>query len=464
MAVHRIKKGLDLPIVGEPQQSISDGAKVRHVAVLGADYVGMKPRMEAKVGDQVRRGQLLFEDRRSPGIRFTAPAAGTVVAVHRGDKRAFQALVIELTAPGEPGEQVSFQSYSGQSADAQDAAAVKALLQESGLWTCLRMRPFSRVPAVDSSPRALFVTAVDTNPHAPDVGVILAGNEDMFRRGLQALATLAPKVFVCKSSKLRLDTAGIANVQVEDFDGVHPAGNVGTHIHMLCPVDRSRVVWHIGYQDVIAVGKLFATGELSTDRVVALAGPVVQKPRLVRTMVGASLDDLTADELTPPPAQVGNKPGQNRVVSGSVLSGRTAVGEVHGYLGRYHNQVSALLEGRQRDFIGWLLPGTQKFSIIPVYFGFLARLFGKKFAFTTNTHGQGRAMVPIGMYERVMPLDIHPTFLLRSLLVGDTDRAIQLGALELDEEDLALCTFVDPGKANFGEVLRHNLSEIEKEG
>ena len=156
--------------------------------------------------------------------------------------------------------------------------------------------------------------------------------------------------------------------------------------------------------------------------------------------------------------------GENRVISGSVLSGRTASGEALGYLGRYHVQVSALLEGRQRELLGWLAPGAGKFSIIPVYFGFLGKLFGKKFAMTTTTNGSPRAMVPIGMYERVMPLDIHPTFLLRSLLVGDTDRAIQLGALELDEEDLALCTFVDPGKADFGVVLRKNLSEIEKEG
>ncbi len=454
MAAHRITKGLDLPIAGDPQQAVSPAPAIRHVALLGADYIGMKPKMEAKVGDRVQRGQLLFEDRKAPGVRFTAPAAGTVVAIHRGEKRAFQSIVIAVEGDGS--DQVQFSTFQqGVAAEQLSADQAKALLVESGQWTALRMRPFSRIPSPDATPRAIFVTAVDTNPHAPDVGAVLAGREADFKRGLAVLAKLAPKVYVCKSSKLKADIGGVANVQVEDFDGVHPAGNVGTHIHMLEPVDRDRVVWHIGYQDVIAIGVLFATGQLDSTRVVSIAGPVVSRPRLVQTQLGASLDELTAGELTA---------GENRVVSGSVLSGRKAVGEVEGYLGRYHVQVSALLEGRHRELLGWIAPGAGKFSILPVYLGFLGRLFGKKFNMTTTTNGSPRAMVPIGMYERVMPLDIHPTFLLRSLLVGDTDRAIQLGALELDEEDLALCTFVDPGKADYGVILRKNLSEIEKEG
>ena len=455
MAVHRITKGLDLPIAGDPQQVVSPAAKVRHVALLGADYLGMKPKMEAKVGDRVQRGQLLFEDRKTPGVRFTAPSAGTVLDIKRGEKRAFQALIIAVEDGGETDDQVQFQAYSGADVAGLGAEQIKALLLESGLWTALRTRPFSRIPGPETTPHSIFVTAVDTNPHAPDVAVALKGREADFKRGLVALGKLAPKIFVCKSSKLQLDTAGVANVQVEDFEGVHPAGNVGTHIHMLAPVGPGRVVWHVGYQDVAAIGVLFATGKLDNRRVIALAGPQVKRPRLLQTVVGASLDELSADELGP---------GENRVISGSVLSGRKASGDVDGYLGRYHLQVSALLEGRHRELLGWLAPGAGKFTIIPVYFGFLGRLFGKKFNMTTTTNGSPRAMVPIGMYERVMPLDIHPTFLLRSLLVGDTDRAVQLGALELDEEDLALCTFVDPGKADFGVVLRKNLSEIEKEG
>lgn len=463
MAAHRITKGLDLPIAGDPQQAVSPGPHIHRVALLGADYLGMKPRMEAKIGDKVLRGQLLFEDRKAPGVRFTAPGAGTVVAINRGEKRAFVSLVIELA---EHDTQVEFASYAavrGKPSADLDAEAVKALLLESGLWTSIRMRPFSKVPAPDGAPRAIFVTAVDTNPHAPDVGVVLKGHEADFTRGLQVLGKLAPKLFLCKSSKLTVDTGGVQNIRVEDFDGVHPAGNVGTHIHTLEPVDRHRVVWHLGYQDVAAIGHLFATGQLSVRRVVSLAGPVVKQPRLLETRIGASLGDLTASELAVPRPS-GPEGGEFRVISGSVLSGRKAMGDEHGYLGRHHVQVSALQEGRQRELLGWLAPGARKYSTIPVYLGFLGKLFGKRFNFTTTTNGSPRAMVPIGMYERVMPLDIMPTFLLRSLLVGDTDRAVQLGALELDEEDLALCTFVDPGKTDFGVVLRKNLTEIEKEG
>lgn len=460
MAVHRIKKGLDLPITGAPQQVVEPAKPVRHVALLGADFVGMKPKMEVKVGDEVKRGQLLFEDRKTPGVRFTASAAGTVTAVNRGEKRVFVSLVIALSereraGTAGPEDRVTFASYSGKPAEQLGADEVKALLVESGLWTALRQRPFSKVPSPESSPRALFVTAIDTSPLSADVNVVLKGKEADFHRGLVALSKLAPKTYLCKGPGVTIDAGPAAGVRVEVFEGPHPAGLVGTHIHMLEPVDRERVVWHIGYQDVVAVGRLFATGELDDSRVVALAGPVVQKPRLLATRAGASLDELTAGELAA---------GENRLISGSVFGGHKASGDVDGFLGHFVNQVTALAEGRQREFIGWLMPGARKFSTIPVYLGFLGKLFGKRFDFTTTTNGSPRAMVPIGMYERVMPLDIMPTFLLRSLLVGDTDRAIQLGALELDEEDLALCTFVDPGKADFGACLRKNLNEIEKEG
>lgn len=460
MAVHRIKKGLDLPITGIPQQVTEPGRLVRHVALLGADYIGMKPKMEVKVGDVVKRGQLLFEDRKTPGVRYTAPGAGTVVAVHRGEKRAFVSLVIALSdgeQAGRPGpeDRVTFASYTGKPAEQLGADDVKALLLESGLWTALRQRPFSKVPSPETTPRALFVTAIDTHPLTADVNVALHGREADFHRGLVAVSKLAPKTYLCKGPGVTIDAGPAQNVRVEVFDGPHPAGLPGTHIHTLEPASRDRVVWYLGYQDVVSIGKLFATGELDVTRVVALGGPVVQRPRLLTTRVGARLDELVDGEL---------QAGENRVVSGSVLGGRTAVGEVDGYLGRFHNQVSALKEGRQRELLGWLAPGARKYSTIPVYLGFLGRLFGKRFDFTTTTNGSPRAMVPIGMYERVMPLDIMPTFLLRSLLVGDTDRAVQLGALELDEEDLALCTFVDPGKADFGACLRKNLNEIEREG
>jgi Na+-transporting NADH:ubiquinone oxidoreductase subunit A len=226
----------------------------------------------------------------------------------------------------------------------------------------------------------------------------------------------------------------------------------GTHIHFLDPVGPEKTVWHINYQDVIAVGKLFATGRLSSERVIALAGPQVERPRLIRTLLGACLSELVAGEL---------KDGENRVISGSVLAGRTTAGPFD-FLGRYHVQVSVLGEGREREFLGWQKPGFDKFSIKNVY---VAKLFpGKLFDFTTSTEGSDRAMVPISAYEKIMPLDIVPVFLLRALIVGDSDQAQLLGCLELDEDDLGLCTFVCPGKYEYGTILRNNLEKIEMEG
>jgi Na+-transporting NADH:ubiquinone oxidoreductase subunit A len=242
------------------------------------------------------------------------------------------------------------------------------------------------------------------------------------------------------------------SVSVAEFSGPHPAGLPGTHIHFLAPVGSGRTVWHLGYQDVIAIGYLFTTGRLWTERVVALAGPAVRFPRLVRTRLGASTNDLVEGELVE---------GECRVISGSVLSGRRAA-EWGAYLGRYHNQVSVLREGRERELLGWLRPGRRKFSSLPAFAAHLFR--DRRFALTTAQNGSPRAMVPIGSYERVMPLEILPTQLLRALLVRDTDAAQALGCLELDEEDLALCSFVCPSKHDFGPVLRSVLDQIRKEG
>jgi Na+-transporting NADH:ubiquinone oxidoreductase subunit A len=395
---------------------------------------------------------LLFEDKKTPGLRYTSPAAGTVRAVHRGDKRAFQSLVIDVGGDDGADAQVQFSSYRGIAVERLSADEVGALLVESGLWAALRTRPFSRVPVPGTSPRALFVTAMDTRPHAPSVDVVLAGRLADFQAGVACLAKLTKgPTFVCVAPESGVAAAPFIGAKVEVFDGPHPAGNAGTHIHLLSPVDLERSVWHIGYQDVAAIGRLFTTGRLDVERVVALAGPSVRRPRLLRTRLGASTDDLTQGEIAP---------GLQRTVSGSVLDGRTAQGEVHGYLGRYHQQVSVLAEATERELFGWIMPGFDKFSL----WGVVAGAFtGRSQSLTTTTNGGSRAMVPIGSFERVMPLDLMPTFLLRALLMKNDERAEALGALELDEEDLALCTFVCPGKAEYGPLLRAALSRIEKE-
>lgn len=441
----KIKRGLNLPIAGAPSQSISDGPKVRSVAVVGVDYHGMKPTMAVKEGDRVKTGQLIFTDKKTDGVKYTAPATGVISAIHRGEKRMLQSVVIDV----EEDEYVSFPQHEASQLASLGRETVQQTLVDSGLWTAFRTRPYSRVPALDSQPNSIFVNAMDTHPLAGDPALVINEQRAAFEQGLAVLSNLAGKVFVCAAAGADIPAG---NAQLEQFDGPHPAGLAGTHIHFLDPVSNHKVVWTIGYQDVIAVGYLFTEGRLYTDRVVALAGPQVESPRLIRTRLGANLEELTAGQL---------KGTNNRVVSGSVLGGRTARG-AYAFLGRYHNQISVLEEGNNREFMGWLSPGVNKHSTLGIYVSQFLK--GRLFNFSTNTNGSERAMVPIGQYENVMPLDILPTQLLRSLIVGDTEVAQQLGALELDEEDLALCTYVCSGKYEYGPILRENLTRIEKEG
>jgi Na+-transporting NADH:ubiquinone oxidoreductase subunit A len=443
----KLKKGLDIPLAGSPKQEISAGNTINTVAVLGEEYIGMRPTMSVEVGDTVKKGQVLFEDKKTPGVKFTAPLAGTVKEINRGAKRVLQSVVIAAAG----NDAVQFAKYSADQLAGVSREQIVQNLVDSGLWVALRTRPFSQTPAIDSTPRAIFVNAMDTNPLAADPAVVIAADSEAFTQGLTLLATLTDgKLYLCKKAGATVPT--ISKAEVAEFDGPHPAGLVGTHIHLLDPVSAKKVVWHIGYQDVIAIGKLFTTGELHSERVIAVAGPAVKKPRLVKTVLGASTSELTAGELAD---------GQNRIISGSVLAGATAHG-VHGYVGRYHTQLSVLAEGTEKEFLGWIAPGATKFSVTRAY---LSHLNPKRlFNMTTTTNGSARAMVPIGNYERVMPLDILPTLLLRDMVSGDTDGAISLGCLELDEEDLALCTFVCPGKYDYGTILRSCLTTIQKEG
>ena len=445
----KITKGLDLPIAGLPDQQRIDDVMVSRVAVMGEEYVGLRPSMAVKEGDRVIKGQLLFEDKKIPGVRFTSPACGTVSAIHRGERRVLQSVVIDIDGD----ESVAFAHYAADALATLPRDVVASQLIESGLWASMRTRPFSKTPTPGTEPAAIFVTAMDTNPLAADPQPIILAQREAFNAGLTLLTRLTDgKVHVCQSSGGKLGGHPQGQVTFNQFTGPHPAGLVGTHIHFLEPVSLNKQVWHLNYQDVIAIGKLFLDGVLWTERVIALGGPQVKHPRLMRTFLGADLNALLVDEL---------HEGENRVLSGSVLNGTHAIGP-HAFLGRFHLQVSVLKEGREKELLGWVAPGRDKFSITRTTLGHFLK--NKLFNFSTDTHGGERAMVPIGSYERVMPLDILPTVLLRDLLAGDTDSAQALGCLELDEEDLALCTYVCPGKYEYGPVLRRVLTQIEQEG
>nr|CAA6829773.1 MAG: Na(+)-translocating NADH-quinone reductase subunit A (EC [uncultured Thiotrichaceae bacterium] len=445
----KITKGLNLPISGKPEQTISDHSSPTKVAVLGRDYHDLRPAMKVEEGDHVKIGQVLFTDRKNAGVNFTAPGAGTVKAINRGPRRVLNSVVIELDGQE---ESIDFGAHAPDELASLDADVIREKLIESGQWVAFRSRPYSKPAAIDSSPTSIFVNVMDTRPLAADPLVVLREDDESFLQGMQLISRLAPKVFVCHLEGAAVPNAAASNISYHGFEGVHPAGLPGTHIHFLDPVSEDKSVWYINYQDVSAIGKLFTTGKLFVDRVVALGGPPLENPRLVRTRLGVCTDELVRNEMSDVDQQV-------RVISGSVFGGHRSAGW-SAYMGRYNLQVSVLDEGEPREFLHWLNPMLKQFSVLNVFFS--KGLKDQEFNFSSTRNGSERAMVPLGNYERVMPLDILPTQLLRAILTRDTVLAQELGALELDEEDLSLCTFVCHGKYEYGSALRECLRMIEK--
>jgi Na+-transporting NADH:ubiquinone oxidoreductase subunit A len=446
----KIRRGLDIPITGTPEQRIDDANAVGWVALVTKDYRGLQPRLMVEVGDRVRLGQALLTDKSNPDVMFTSPGCGEVVALHRAERRSLQSVVIRLDGD----EEETFASHDRSALAKLDRNEVREVLLASGLWTSLRTRPFGKIPSVDAPPHSIFVTAIDTNPLAGDPRIVIGERAQDFCDGVTVISRLTEgKVYVCQAPgpELKLPKAELVTPVL--FDGPHPAGLPGTHIHFLDPVSDRKSVWHVSYQDVIAIGSLFTNGRLSTERIIALGGPMVQRPRLLRTRMGASTEDLLKGEL---------EPGPCRVISGSILGGRRAAGHAQ-YLGPYAHQISVLREDRSRRFLNWLAPGIDNYSALRAFASAL-RPRSHRFPLTTSQHGSPRAMIPIGNFEKVMPLDILPAPLLKALIVQDTETARALGCLELDEEDLALCSFVCCSKYEYGSFLRDALDLIEKDG
>lgn len=447
----RIKKGLNIPISGAPKQVITPGNPVTEVALLGIDYLGLKPRLFVNIGDHVRLGEPLCEDKHDPAVKFTSPGTGRVKAIYRGRRRALQSIVVELDDGNT--EEKTFAAQDAPALGAIGLEVVREQLLESGAWAAFRTRPFNRVPHSADSPRSIFVTAIDTRPLAADPRVIIDDQKQAFAAGLEIVSRLTDdRVYLCTAPGWSGPEPELEKLHRAEFDGPHPAGLPGTHIHFLDPVSSDRTVWHIGYQDVISIGHLFLTGRIRTDRVVALGGPGVIAPRLIRSRKGALTKSIVTGEL---------HPGMRyRVLSGSVLSGRAAHGPT-GYLGPYQSQISVIPEDGGRKLFGWARIRSESYSFAGLL---MSAENPKRQKLTTSRHGRLAAMIPVGAFDRVMPLDILPSPLLRALLVKDTDSAQALGCLELAEEDLALSSFVCPAKQNYGAALRMNLDLIEKEG
>jgi len=409
-----VQHGLDIAVPGEPEQAVHESAPVAQVALMGRDYARLRPALAVEEGQTVQLGQTLFTDRSRPNIRFTSPASGRIAAIHRGRSRRLVSIVIDV----DPGAAAActYEAEPPAALAKLTPQAVTERLLQSGLWTALRARPYDAVPDPAIAPRAIFVTAMDTRPLAADPAVVIGLYRSEFMQGLTVLSRLSQRIFVCARPAARLLDASIAGVSVAEFAGPHPAGLVGTHIEALSVVDEVPRHWHIGYQDVIAIGRLFAAGQLWTDRIVALGGPGALRPRLLRTRLGASLGDLLDAEV---------RAGQ-RIVTGSVLDGRTTEPHTH-YLGRYDTQICAL----------------------PT-------------AGDTAADGPISGMLSVEAFERVWPFALPPLPLLRALLSGDLDRAQEFGCLGLAAEDLALCSYVCPAKHDYGAALTRSLEALHE--
>jgi len=438
MTLIRIRKGLKLPVKGAPSGDIHKIDNITESAILGDDFPGMKPSMLVKEGDSVRKGQPVFTDRKNPEITYTAPITGVVKAVKRGAKRKFLSIVFEKAA----GEAIKFDTHC------TDRESVYELLKTSGLLSLFRERPFAKCPSADRKPQAVFINCMDTRPLAPDMFVLLKGNEDYFKKGVEAVSKLADVTYVCAGIDITLPE--LSNVEIKIFDGPHPAGLAGTHIHFIHPVSLEKTVWSVDMKDVIDIGYLLTHGELNETTRVALTG-TFSEPCYIETLKGAPVAEIVK-------GRVGS---DVRLILGSVLYGFT-VEEGTEHLSSCFSQITALPELNDRYLFGWTTPRNDLFSVKNI---FASRFTGQKnLHFDTALNGALRPMVPVGTYEKVMPLDILPTHLLRALIVGDLETAEKLGCLELSEEDLSLCTYVCPGKIDYAPILRDALTTIEKEG
>ncbi|MFA7172674.1 MAG: Na(+)-translocating NADH-quinone reductase subunit A [Kiritimatiellia bacterium] len=446
----KIKKGLDLPIQGRPAEYLSELIKTQRVALTGLDYIGLKPSVIVKTGDMVKTGDPLFASKESEGVVYTAPCPGRVVEINRGPRRVLESVVIDVD---EAQGVCEFATISDAQLKTAEADEIIQILAASGLFTALRQRPFSRVPQLSARPHSIFVTSINSDPLGFNPEIVIKRHVVDFTRGLVALTRITQtKVYNIVHESFAIELPPVEQCESVKFGGKHPCGLVGTHIHMIDPAHELKSVWHIAAQDVIAIGKLLATGKLWNERYVALGGPLFKEPQIIHTTIGADIAEIVAGRLADQP---------QRVISGSIFNGRRMEGSLH-FLGRYHYQIAVLAEDTERKLLGWIRPGASQHSAGGTFLSHF--LPAKLLNITSKRNGGIRPVVPTGVFEKIMPLDILPTQLAKALLTQDVVECLRLGVLELDEEDLSLMTYSCSGKNDYGALLRQILGVIFKEG
>ena len=442
----KIKKGLNINLFGEAEKTISE-LKARQYAIKPTDFVGVFPKLLVKEGDLVKAGSPVFYDKHRENIKFTAPVSGKIAGIHRGAKRVLQEIIIDAD------EEIIYESFGKEGLDDLKKEEIIEKLLKSGIWPFIRQRPYSIIADPDTEPKAIFISGFDTSPLAPDYDFLIHGKGDEFQTGLNAIAKLTSgKVHLNINNDLpgsRVFTNS-KNVQVNNFTGPHPSGNVGTQINKIDPINKGDIVWYLRPQEVITIGKLFLEGKFDVSRVIALTGSEIKKTSYFKTYVGASIEGMIEKNL---------EQENVRCISGNVLTGTKI--EKSGFLSFYDYQLTVIPEGDHYDFLGWMLPGLKKHSFYRTFMAWLTPK--KKFKVHTNLNGGERSFVMTGQFERVFPLDIYPMQLLKAIIIEDIDEMENLGIYEVDEEDFALCEYISTSKINIQSVVRNGLDIIRKE-
>lgn len=442
-----LKKGLNIRLEGEAEKIFVKTDMSDKYAVKPTDFHGLTPKLLVKEGDEVKAGSPLFIDKYNPEINFVSPVSGKVSEIKRGERRRLLEVIIDAS------KEIVYNNFDKIDIEKASAKEIKDQLLKAGLWPFIIQRPYGVIANPAHTPKSIFISAFDTAPLAPDVDFVMQDDEEFLQKGINALKKLtngAINLNVNGNYNVSKVFTHLKNVELNKVEGIHPAGNVGVQIHHIDPINKGEVVWTINPQDVVSIGRFFEKGIFDAHRIVALTGSEVINRKYYKTIIGTSVDTLLKDNVS----------GNNyRVISGNVLTGKKI--EKTGFIGFYDNQVTVIPEGNHHEFLGWGMPGFNKFSASRTFFSWM--MPSKKFKLDTNINGGHRAFVMTNQYEKVVPMDIYPQFLLKAVLAQDIDKMEQLGIYEVIEEDFALCEFVCTSKIDVQDILRQGLDLVRKE-
>ena len=443
----RLKKGLNINLLGEADKVYASVKPTERYVVKPTDFHALTPKLAVKVGDKVKAGTTLFFDKYNDKVNFSAPVSGEVIDIVRGAKRKILEVVLKADAV------IEYEHFNSDTAKSISREQIIDTMLKAGIWPFVRQKPYDIVANPTDMPKAIFISAFNSAPLTIDNDFALYGMDELFQKGLDYITQLS-------SGKTHLNIDGNTNsstvftgakgVVINKISGAHPAGNVGIQVHHIDPINKGEVVWYLQPQDVIAIARLFTEGKYDVSRIVALAGSQVKKPKYYRTIAGATVANLLFDNINE---------GDNRIISGDILTGQHI--DVNGTLGFYDTTITVIEEGKEQEFLGWILPGLHKFSASKTFLSWLTP--SKKYTLNANMHGEERAYVMTGEYEKVLPMDIFPAHLIKACMIEDIELMENLGIYEVSPEDFALCEFVCTSKIEVQTIIRNALELVRKE-